>query len=125
MKKTITNFKMEQMLSHLKPFLCERNKIGYVAARNTRILETSLTEYFKIKHDLIEKYGEKDIDENGNDKGTISISPSSPNFTRFTEEFSQIQNIEHEVDIMTLKYDEVIGILAGKEILAIDWMLED
>lgn len=121
----LSNFKMEQMFTSLKPILSQRNKVGYVAARNARILNDSLTEYFKFKNGLIEKYGEPDKDENGNELQTISLSVNSPNFEKFKEEFSAFTDIEHEVQIMTLKYDEVIGILSGEEILELSWMLED
>ena len=33
--------------------------------------------------------------------------------------------MEHVVELMTLKYGDVIGALSGEEILSIDWMLED
>ena len=45
----ISNIKMEQMLMNLKPILPQRNKIGYIAARNTRILKDALTEYFSSR----------------------------------------------------------------------------
>lgn len=126
MKQKITNFKMEIMLEQLKPLLSLRNKVGYAAARNTRTLRNALTEYLLFKRELIEKYGEPDIDINGKSKGTISIDKNSPNFAAFSEEFEQIRSIEHEIDLMTLKYDEVIGVLSGEEILALDdWMLVD
>lgn len=113
------------MLEQLKPLLKMRNKIGYVAARNTRILSDTLTEYFQFKHDLIKKYGEIDRDTDGKELSTVSIKPDSPNFVSFTEEFDPIKNIEHEVELMTLKYEETIGFLNGEEILRLEWMLED
>lgn len=124
MNLTINNFKMEQMLLQLKKLLPMRNKIGYVAARNTRILSDSLTEYFKFKNDLIEKYGEPDVNENGQELDTISIKKDSENFDIFIKEFDEIKDIEHEVELMTLSYEDVIGILTGEEILEFDWMLE-
>ena len=69
MKQKITNFKMEIMLEQLKPLLSFRNKVGYAAARNTRTLRNALTEYLLFKRELIEKYGEPDIDINGKSKG--------------------------------------------------------
>ena len=62
-----SNIKMEMMLEALKPILPHRDKIGYIAARNTRILNDTLTEYFTFKRELISKYGNPDKDENGND----------------------------------------------------------
>lgn len=117
------NIQMEIMLETLKPLLPHRDKIGYIAARNTRILNDTLTEYFTFKSDLIKKYGEPDKDENGNELDTISVKPNSKNFSEFVKEFDTIKNIEHEVNLMTIKYDEVIGLLNGEEILSLDWML--
>lgn len=119
----ISNIKMEQMLMNLKPILPQRNKIGYIAARNTRILKDALTEYFQFKNQLIEKYGEPDTDESGRE--SISIKFDSPNFEQFNKEFSDFGNIEQDVQIMTIKYEEVIGFLNGEEILTLSWMLED
>lgn len=119
------NIQMEQMLENLKPILPHRDIIGYLAARNTRILNDTLTEYFTFKRDLINKYGESDTDENGKETGTISISPTSPNFKDFVSEFDKIKDIEHEVDLMTIPYKDVIGILNGEEILKLDWMFTE
>ncbi|MCC8160270.1 MAG: hypothetical protein LIO53_02965 [Oscillospiraceae bacterium] len=125
MKQTLTNVQMEQMIAHLKPILSRRDKCGYVAARNTRILNDTLTEYFAFKRDLIRKFGTEGINEDGNPNGRIEIQPSSPNFKDFIAEFDKIAEIEHEVKLMTLTYDEVVGCLSGEEILDLDWMLEE
>ena len=121
----ISNVNMEMMLETLKPILPHRDKIGYIAARNTRILNDTLTEYFAFKQDLIKKYGEVDRDENGKELNTISIMPESSNFEAFTKEFDTIKDIEHEVEVMTIPYEEVIGLLNGEEILDLDWMLTE
>lgn len=119
------NIQMEQMVENLKPILPHRDIIGYLAARNTRILNDTLTEYFTFKRDLINKYGESDTDENGKETGTISILPTSPNFKDFVSEFDKIKDIEHDVDLMTIPYKDVIGILNGEEILKLDWMFTE
>ena len=109
----------------LEPVLKQRNKVGYVAARNTRILKDTLTEYFQIKEELIQKYGEQDVSSDGTLLPRISIKPDSAKFQDFMKEFAPIKDIEHEVDLMVLKYDEVVGILSGEEILELEFMLED
>ena len=125
MKTLLTIAKMVVLLHHLEPFLARRYQIGYVAARNYRILTDCLTEYTKFRNDLIGKYGEPDLDEKGKALSTISIKIGSPNFERFCDEMQPLNNIEHEVEVMTARYKDVIGELSGKEILSIDWMLED
>lgn len=111
---------MELMLEEMRAILPHRDKVGYVAARNTRKLTDNLTEYLKFKEELIKKYGA--VDE---EKQTVSINPNSENFAAFTEEFDKIKDIEHEVELMKLPYEEVIGLLNGEEILRLDFMLEE
>ncbi len=119
------NIQMETMLEALKPILPHRDKIGYIAARNTRMLNDTLIEYFAFKRELISKYGTPDKDDAGNETGTISVRPSASNFNEFVKEFDAIKNIEHDVELMTIPYEEVIGILNGEEILELGWMLTE
>ena len=117
---TLKNIDLEGILQILQPILPHRDKVGYVAARNTRIIQTALTEYATFKNDLIKKYGERD-EETGN----YSLTPQSATFNSFQQEFDTIANVEQEVDLMTLKYDEVVGVLTGTEILQLEFMLTD
>lgn len=121
----LSNYKMEEMVSQLKPLLAHRDKVGYYAARNYRILENNLIEYTKFKEDLICQYGEQEKDAEGNLLPTYTLSYADENFKKFEQEIKQYTDIEHTVTLMKLKYDEVIGLLSGEEILSIDWMLEN
>lgn len=121
----LKNLQMEKMLCQLNPILPHRDKIGYVAARNTRFLTDALTEYFAFKTELIKKYGTVDVDEDGKELSTMSIKPDSPNFKLFAEEFDKIKEIEHDVELMTIPYDEAIGVLNGEEILSLEWMFTE
>ncbi len=123
MKKTLKNIQMLEMITQLKPLLSHRDKIGYAAARNYRILANSLMEYIAFRNALIEKYGETGKDENG--QPTAQISVNSPKFKMFCEELEPYNNMEHEVELMMAKYEDAIGCLTGEEILSVDWMLED
>ena len=123
MKKKLKNAQMVAMLNQLQPILSHRDKIGYVAARNFRILSECLTEYEAFRNSLIEKYGEETKDDRG--RPIIGVKVDSPNFKLFCDELAPFNEMEHEVEIMTAKYDDVIGCLSGEEVLSIDWMLED
>lgn len=125
MNKRLKNSEMVAMLHQLEPVLSQRNRLGYVAARNFRILSDSLTEYNRFKMELIEKYGEPDKAEDGTDLPTVSIKIGSPEFKSFCDEMAPYNNMEHEVELMTAKYADVIDILSGEEIVGIDWMLEE
>lgn len=94
------------------------------AQRENHIL-ASYSDDSEFKHDLINKYGEPDKDESGNETGTISIKVGSPNFKAFCDELAPFNEMEHEVELMTAKYEDTIGCLSGEEILLLDWMLED
>lgn len=113
------------MLHQLEPVLSQRNRLGYVAARNFRILSDTLTEYNQFKMELIEKYGEPDKAEDGTELPTVSIKVGSPSFKQFCDEMAPYNEMEHEVDVMTAKFEDAIDVLSGMEILGIDWMLEE
>lgn len=123
MKKILKNSEVFERLHTLKPLLSHRDKIGYIAARNYRFLANSLVEYETIRRSLIEKYGEAGTDEHG--QPTVILKMDSPNFKPFCDELAPFNEMEHEVELMTAKYDDAAGNLSGEEILAIDWMLED
>ena len=123
MKKKLKNAQMVAMLNQLQPILSHRDKIGYIAARNYRILSECLTEYEAFRNSLIEKYGEETKDDRG--RPIIGVKVDSPNFKLFCDELAPFNDMEHEVEIMTAKYDDGIGCLSGEEVLSIDWMLED
>ena len=125
MKQILTNFEMEQRRNSLIPLLSQRNILGYIIARNYRMLSNELLEYEKFRNDLIQKYGEQDKDENGNLLPTVTVKIGTENFVEFYTELKPLNDMEHEVDLMTAKYESVIGILSGEEILSVDWMLED
>lgn len=114
LKKQLKNSEMVVMVQNLRPLLQLRNKIGYIAARNFRMLSTALTEYEAFKHDLINKYGEPDKDESGNETGTISIKVGSPNFKAFCDELAPFNEMEHEVELMTAKYEDKVTGLTTK-----------
>ena len=123
--KSYKNVDMGQMIDSLEPFLERVDKIGYAAARNTRILINEAKEYLERREELLHKYGEPVIDENGNQTGTVRLMIGSPAFYEYRNEIEEWASIEHTPNIFKLKYDEAIGKLSGTQILEIDWMFED
>lgn len=121
MKKVLKNIQMAEMLRQLKPLLSRRDMIGYVAARNLRTLSDALSEYVMFRDGLIEKYGEPEPDS----PGLFALRTDSPKFPQFLEEIKPFDETEHEVELMSVKYDPAAGGLSGEEILAVDWMLEE
>lgn len=78
--------------------------LGYAVAKNIRLLGQELTEYTKLRNDLIVKYGEKNGDG-------YTIAPNSDNFKDFLSEFSQYQTLDIDVDLM--KVDSEVLISSG------------
>lgn len=124
MKKTLKNEEMVRMLKQLEPLLSHKDMFGYVAARNTRVISNCLTEYNQAKADLIDRFGTKEVNEETG-LTTTSIKIGTPAFKSFCEAMEPFNNIEHEVEIMTMKYEDTINCLTGEEILGVEWMLED
>lgn len=114
----LSNIEMEQRLESLAPVLEQSGMIGYAAARNYRRLKDQLIEYTQRKEDLIRKYG---IQEGGQ----YSIMPAHANFPAFEQELVPFATMEHEVEIMTRPMSEAAGVLTGKQIVDIWWMLDD
>lgn len=120
-----TNNEMEQMLAAVEKQLERKDIIGYAAARNARILRNELSEYTSVRDELVMKYGEADLDEDGKPTGSVSLSIESDKFPQFVEEIERFARIEHEPNIFKLKFEEAIGQLSGSELLDLEWMFED
>lgn len=121
----LSNGTISEYIVSLSNFLDRKDIIGYAAARNTRIFKDACVEYDTIRDGLIAKYGEQEIDTDGNYTGRSFITTSSPNISKFVSELEPYTIIEHDVTVFKIPYSEVIGKLTGSEILEIDWMLED
>ena len=122
MQAKFKNIEMEQMLFALEKHLDRTDKIGYAAARNTRILRSETQEYFTRREELVEKYGEPQLDEQGNPTGLTELKFASPNFAKYAKEIEEWALIEHEPNLFKLPIEEAIGQLSGNELLELDWM---
>lgn len=121
----LNNLEMEKRLLSLEKFLDRRDKVGYAAARNTRILKNSAKEYLTRRDELIFEYGEPELDAEGNQTGRKYLEMGSENYYKYEEAIAEYASIEHVVDIFMIPFESVEGILTGSEILMLDWMLED
>ena len=124
MRKPYKNIEMEQMIAALEPFLERTDKIGYAAARNTRILRAETEEYFRRREQLIEEYGEPQVGEDGTPPGLTELRFDSPRFADYAREIEEWAYIEHSPELFTIPAEEAMGRLSGSQILRIDWMLE-
>lgn len=116
---------MERMIDALSKHLERTDKIGYAAARNTRILSNASVEYYQRRESLINKYGEVELDESGKPTGRKVLNFTSPNFGDFAAELEEYALIEHDVELFRIPFSEAEGKLSGGDLLRIDWMFED
>lgn len=124
MQTSFKNIEMERMLFTLEKYLDRTDKVGYAAAYNTRVLRFETQEYFDRREKLVEKYGEVQLDEDGNPTGLMELRFDSPKWPDYEREIEEWALIEHEPVLFRIPASEVIGKLSGTEILEIDWMLE-
>lgn len=118
-----SNKQLEAMAQSLGPVLKSRSLVGYKAAVNMRAIMNALADYTAYKDSLIREYGAEIKDDDGNVKD-FAVTPSCGGFQDFLRKLSEVSEVEHDVRIMTAIPDDVIGVLSGEEIMAIDWMME-
>ena len=125
MKMLITNYDMTTKIDQLSKYLDRVDIIGYAAARNIRRLEDSAMEFIKRRNEVLAKYGDVERDENGNDTGKRYITENSFHYNDVMDALNDIGEIKHEVEIFTIPYETVNGVLSGSDILELDWMFTD
>lgn len=118
-----SNRQLEAMAKSLGPVLKSRSLVGYKAAVNMRAIMNALADYTDYKDSLIREYGTEIKDDDGNVKD-FAVTPSCDGFQDFLHKLNEVSDVEHDVQIMAATPDDVIGVLSGEEIIAIDWMME-
>lgn len=121
---TCSNKIMESRSVELRSFLDRNDIIGYACARNVRLLTDACKEYILLKNRMVQEYGSAVLDKDGKETGEFYIDQHNDNFKYVFDRLDECGNIEHEVSIFVLTYDEIIQKLTGNEILQLDWMLE-
>ena len=119
-----TNIDMERMMAQLEPHLGRADRIGYAAARNTRILRTETEEYLRRKQELITELGSPVLDANGNPTGNVELRFGTPEFERFEDEIRDWALMVHYPDLFTLPASDAEGAISGAEMLRIEWMFD-
>lgn len=118
-----TNNQLEAMAHSLAPVLKSRTLVGYKAAVNMRAIMDAVADYTSFRDELIHEYGEEVKDDSGN-VVNFAVTPACEGYQEFLRRLGEVSEIEREVEIMRATPDDVIGILSGEEIMAIDWMME-
>lgn len=123
---TAKNSELNLYLNNMSNFLNRSDIVGYICARNSRVILDALVEYQDVQHKLINELGKEIFDDEGKPTGQMGINVSDKeNFEKFLSGIKPYADIEQRVDILTLNYDEVQGILTGSEILLLDFMCID
>lgn len=117
------NDEISSMIDACEQHLDNTGLLGYACAYNARKLMLETVEYKKIKDEAIKKYGEEVKDDDGNLIG-YSISPHSDSLEKYKEYMSKYDSIEHNVDIFVVDSKDLIGTASGKDMLALDFMID-
>lgn len=118
-----TNKQLEAMANSLAPVLKIRTLVGYKAAVNMRAIMDAIEDYMTFKDGLIREFGTEVKDESGI-VVNFAVTPECEGYQVFLSRLGEVSEIERDVDIMKATPDDVIGVLSGEEIMAIDWMME-
>lgn len=120
-----TNAIMEQMIASLEKYLDRRDILGFAAAKNINTLRNEAREYLELKDKLIREYGEQIIDDDGMPTPQYRLEIGTEGFKKFQEEIEVFAKQEGDPKLYYVNPDAVIGLLDGKEILEIAWMIGD
>lgn len=103
-------FEAENLAMSLQTMLETKGVVGYKIARNLRMINDELKDYYQFKQTLFEKYGE--LAEDGN----LIIKKDSENYQDFLKEYEPVMNQEVEFDFRKVTEEELIesGLNAGQ-----------
>lgn len=116
---------MEAMIDSMEPFLDDSGLLGYSVARNIRKLQDGCKEYANKKVEIVKKYGEKELDSDGNETGNFIVKETAEGFKEAAEELDKFGLIEHEVELFKIPISEAMGKMTGRQILELGFMFED
>ena len=77
------------------------------------------TDYDQTRQDLIRKYGEPVLDDEGNKTGNIEIKKDSENMDKFVEEMNILRNQYIDVEFTSMTVDELFSLGLSAELYTI------
>ena len=77
------------------------------------------TDYDQTRQDLIRKYGEPVLDDEGNKTGNIEIKKDSENMDKFVEEMNILRNQNIDVEFTSMTVDELFSLGLSAELYTI------
>lgn len=77
------------------------------------------TDYDQTRQDLVKKYGEPVLDDEGNETGNIEIKKDSENMDKFVEEMNVLRSQNIDVEFTSMTVDELFSLGLSAELYAI------
>lgn len=77
------------------------------------------TDYEQTRQDLVKKYGEPVLDDEGNKTGNIEIKKDSENMDKFVEEMNVLRNQNIDVEFTSMTVDELFSLGLSAELYTI------
>lgn len=77
------------------------------------------TDYDQTRQDLIRKYGEPVLDDEGNKTGNIEIKKDSENMDKFVEEMNILRNQNIDMEFTSMTVDELFSLGLSAELYTI------
>lgn len=114
----LTNYEIDLYLTILNDFLDNSGKFGYAIARNYRVFQSSIVEFYNIKLKIMEKYAKKVDDD-------YIIKPDDPNYFIAKKKIDEVGNISHKFNICKISMNDLPDTLTARNIIDLDWMIED
>lgn len=90
----------ENLLIALDEFKNIKGKVGVRIARNKRMIEEELREYFQFKLEIFQKYGEEK-------DGSLIIDTKGENYKKFVEEIQPLWDEEVNFNFKTVTDEEL------------------
>lgn len=113
------NYSQAEILAiNLSTMLETKGVVGFKIARNLRMINDELREYYEYKQELFKKYGEE-VD------GNLVINKDSENYPLFISEIKQIAETEVNFDFRKITEDELIDSNLTAKQMAQIWELVD
>ena len=108
----------DTLLNILSTMLNTKGIVGFKIARNYRMINEELKEYFEKKQELFEKYGTKQDDK-------LIIDKDSENYPLFLQEIEPYLNQEVEFNFRKITEEELSSSeLTAEQMLLIEDMVE-
>lgn len=108
----------ENLAMNLSTMLDTKGIVGFKIARNLRMINDELQEYYQFKEELFKKYG-KEVD------GNLVINKDSENYPLFLNDIKQIAETEVNFDFRKITEEELIDSGLSAKQMSLIWELVD